>query len=73
MPATKQQLHEVVDQLPEDQVDTAYRVVVALSLYDLDHQSETPELAQQLTEAIAEHERGESIPHQELLREFGLA
>lgn len=58
--STRQQLHELVDRLPE--AETA----------PPDDEPYTDEQQRRDAEARAAHTRGESISHEDVLREFGL-
>ena len=78
---TRQQLHELVDRLPEAEVAMVHRLLLVFGadpvLYSLltappDDEPYTDEQQRRDAEAYAAHLRGESIPHEEVLREFGL-
>jgi hypothetical protein len=80
---TRETLHRLVDQLPDEEVDTAARVLAALGaaadplLRSLlhapdDDEPETPEERSAVAEAWAEHRRGEGSTTEELRRELGL-
>jgi hypothetical protein len=78
---TKQQLHDMVDRLPDESTDAALRVLAGLAadpaLYSLliaplDDEPYTEEQQREDAEAIAALERGEGIPHEEILKEFGV-
>ena len=84
---TKQQLHDAVDHLPDHQVDITYRVLLAIAdeepispelerrILDAvagDDEPYTDQQKQRDLEAHAAHLRGESVPHEDVLREFGL-
>ena len=66
---TKQQLHELVDRLPEAEVAMVHR---SLLTAPPDVEPYTDEQQRRDAEARAAHRRGESIPHEDVLREFGL-
>ena len=77
----KQQLHELIDRLPEEQLRSARQYLSflcadpgLLSLLEapLDDEPYTEEQQRRDEEAIASIERGEGIPHEEILREFGM-
>ena len=80
--ADKQQLHQLVERLPEEQVDTMHRILLALSgdpvLYSLltapeDDESETEEERRAVAEARASIRRGEPGKSlEEISREYGL-
>lgn len=78
---TRQQLHELVDRLPEAEVAMVHRLLPVFGadpvLYSLltappDDEPHTDEQRRRDGEARAAHLRGESIPHEDVLREFGL-
>jgi hypothetical protein len=68
MPATRQ-LHDLLDQVPDSHLPTVERMIAALAD---DQEPISPELEARLLEANGAIERGEGIPHEEVLREFGL-
>src|ERR1700683_2363658 len=77
----KQELHQLIDQLPAEQVTAALRYMhylcadpVLLSLLNAppDDEPYTDEQRQRDAEAGASIAGGEGIAHQEVLREFGL-
>ena len=78
----RERLHVLVDELPEADVPTAERVLEALraaptpsySLEDapLDDESDEDDSDGGLTEARAQADRGELIPHQEAKRILGV-
>lgn len=63
----KQQLHELVDRLPESETGAAARYLEFLIVHD--EAPVDPEMLQRIDAARAEHRPG--IPHEEILREFG--
>jgi len=79
--ATKQQLHDLIERLPENEIATVYRLLASL-LADLlwiasvtapvDDEPYTPEQQADDAEAQAAIDRGEGIAHAQMLREFGL-
>jgi len=79
--ATKQQLHDLIERLPENEIATVYRLLAGL-LADppwiagvtasVDDEPYTPEQQAEDAEAQAAIDRGEGIPHAHMLREFGL-
>jgi hypothetical protein len=79
--ATKQQLHDLIERLPENEIATVYRLLAGL-LADplwianvtapLDDEPYTPEQQADDAEAQAAIDRGEGIAHAQMLREFGL-
>jgi hypothetical protein len=77
----KQQLHQLIDQLPTEQVTAALRYLhylcadpVLLSLLNAPHDDEPYTAAQRQRDAEAEASiaSGDGISHDEVLREFGL-
>lgn len=63
----KQHLHELVDQLPESEISAALRYLEFL----LAHESPvSPDMLARIDTARANPEPG--IPHDDLLREYGL-
>jgi hypothetical protein len=78
---TRQHVHELIDQLPPAQLSAVAGLLevmidpVARSLANAPVESEpvSAEEAAALDEAHAAIARGEGIPHEEILREFGLA
>jgi len=77
----KQELHQLIDQLPTDQVRGALRYMhylcadpVLLSLLDAPPDSEpyTEEQRERDAEAEASIAGGDGVSHEEVLREFGL-
>jgi hypothetical protein len=77
----KRQLHQLIENLPPEQVKPALRYLnylfagpMLLSLLNAsaDDEPYTGGQRQQDAEAEASIARGEGIPHQEVLREFGL-
>ena len=81
----RRQAHALLDQLSADKLDAVRRVLevmvypddepLARSLANAPVESEpvSAEEAEALDEAHASIARGEGIPHEEILREFGLA
>jgi hypothetical protein len=64
---SKQQLHELIDRLPESETGAAARYLEFLLAHDeapLD-----PEMLKRIDAARAQH--GPCIAHEEILREFG--
>jgi hypothetical protein len=77
-------LHDLIESLPSDDVPTALRVLEALNstsdsvpfaLRDIpfDDEPETDEERAAVAEARREIEEGKGIPHDEVMRRFGLA
>ncbi len=80
---SKQNLHRLVDELPERAValairlleaarDTTDPLLQALENAPLDDEPTTPEEDAAAAEARAELERGEGVRHEDALREMGL-
>jgi len=79
--ATKKQLHDLVERLPEDEISTVYRLLAGLLADPLwiagatasdDDEPYTPEQQKQDAEARAAIARGEGVCHEDVLKEFGL-
>jgi len=79
--AERQQLLELASRVPEEQVPTAKRMLealivdplwLALATAPIDDEELAPEVVASIEEARASMARGEGIPHEEILREFGL-
>ena len=79
--ADKQHAHQLIDQLAPGHLAAVVQLLevltdpVAASLANAPAEEEpaTPEEAAALNAAHASIQRGEGIPHEEILREFGLA
>jgi hypothetical protein len=77
----RQRAHQLLDQLGAARFDAVVRLleVVAeplarsLALAPVEEEEITPETAAALDRARASLARGEGIPHEEVLREFGLS
>jgi hypothetical protein len=76
---TKRQLHDLIERLPEKEVATVYRLLAGLLADPLwiasvtapdDDEPYTPEQQARDAESQAAIDRGEGIPHEEVLREF---
>jgi hypothetical protein len=76
----RRQAHALLDMLPQEQL-TAVRSLLEVMLEPLsrslasapvEEEEVTPETAAALDRARASLARGEGIPHQDILREFGL-
>ena len=78
MADTKEHAYELIDRLPPTQLSAVVGLLEAmldpLSLANapVEEQEITPETAAALDRARASLARGEGIPHDEILREFGL-
>jgi len=66
---TRQQLHDLVDRLPEAKVAMVHG---SLLTAPPDDEPYTDEQQRRDAEARTAHLRGESIAHEDVLREFGL-
>lgn len=77
--AQHEQLLELASRVPEEQIPTAKRILEALIVdppwlasVPSDDEELTPEVVLSIEEARASIARGEGIPHEEILREFGI-
>lgn len=76
----RQHAHALLDMLPADKLNAVrslLEVMVeplarSLAMAPVDEEEVTPETAAALDRARASLDRGEGIPHEEILREFGL-
>jgi hypothetical protein len=79
----RSRLHDLIESLPSDDVPTALRVLEALNsssdsiplaLRDIpfDDEPETEEERAAVAEARREIEEGKGIPHDEVMRQYGL-
>ena len=76
----RRQAHALLDLLPADKLSAVRRVLEvmidplanSLALAPVEEEEITPETAAALDRARASIARGEGIPHEEILREFGL-
>lgn len=77
----KQQAHTLIERLDSTQISTAVRFLEfmlldplarSLATAPIDDEPVSPEEAAALDQARASLDRGEGIPHEEILREFGL-
>jgi len=77
----RQQLMDLAARVPEEDIPAARRMLQALIVDPMwlslqaapfDDEELTPEVIASLGEAQAEFARGEGIPHEEILREFGI-
>ena len=69
--AIRDQLHALVNQVPEERLVEALATIQPLT-YPLDDEPLTEEESASITEARISHLRGESIPHEEAMRRAGL-
>ena len=69
--AIREQLHALVNQVPEERLAEALATIQPLT-YPLDDEPLTEEESASITEARISHLRGESIPHEEAMRRAGL-
>jgi predicted transcriptional regulator len=70
LPAEK--VNEVLSLLEEMVPETRMSLEDSLAQAATEDEEITPEMAARLDRARASAERGESVPHEEILREFGL-
>ena len=76
----RQEAHAYLDHLPPEQLSAVHDLLESmlsplersLALAPIDDEPVSPEEAAALDEAHASIARGEGIPHEEILREFGL-
>ena len=76
----RQRAHQLLDQLDAGQFDAVVRLlevmveplVRSLALAPVEEEEITPDTAASLDRARASLARGEGIPHEQILREFGL-
>ena len=76
----RQQAHDLLDQLSDDQLEAVRNLLAvmveplsrSLALAPVEDDEVTPETAAALDRARASLDRGEGIPHDDILREFGL-
>ena len=76
----RQQAHALLDMLPAGKLNAVRSLlevmveplVRSLALAPVEEEEITPETAEALGRARASLARGEGIPHEEILREFGL-
>lgn len=69
MAMSREQLHRIIDSLPDDRVDFIAKKLTEL-IVQIDIEPLTPEDVQAIHEARAEFERGESIRLDDLLHEL---
>jgi hypothetical protein len=78
MADTKEHAYELIDRLPPTQLSAIVGLLEAmldpasLTNAPVEEEEITPETAAALDRARASLARGEGIPHEEILREFGL-
>ena len=70
LPAEK--VNEVLSLLEEMVPEARMSLADRLAQAAIEDEEITPEMAARLDRASASAERGESVPHEEILREFGL-
>ena len=76
--ADKEHAYELIDRLPPTQLSAVVGLLeamldlVSLVYAPVEEEELTPETAAALDRARASLARGEGIPHEEILREFGL-
>ena len=71
-PTEKQELHELVDQLAPGEIQTARRFLEYLARHQEDDETYTAAQQERDIEAAAENEKGKGIPHDDVLRDFGM-
>lgn len=71
MATTREQLHEMVDALSDDQFDAARHALWELSIPE-DDEPVTAEDLEAIREGHEEYLRGELVPHEEAMRQIGL-
>jgi hypothetical protein len=74
---TKEALHRLIDELPEDQAERLLSgildpVLKSRALAPIDDEPETPEEAAAVAEGIADLERGDVLTTEQLRHELGL-
>jgi hypothetical protein len=74
---TKEALHRLIDELPDDQAERLLRsiddpVLLARARAPLDDEPETADEAAAVAEGIADLERGDVLTTEQLRREFGI-
>jgi len=75
----KKQAHELIERLPPTQLSAVVGLLeamldpAALANAPVEEEEITPETAAALDRARESLARGEGIPHEEILREFGLS
>jgi hypothetical protein len=72
-PTEKQELHQLVDQLPPGEIQTARRFLEYLASHPEDDEMYTAAQQERDIEAAAEIEGGKGIPHEDVLRDFGVS
>lgn len=71
MAITREQLHEMIDALPDDQFDAAAHALWALSLPE-DDEPVTDEDREAIRLGREDYRRGETVPHDVAIRRLGL-
>jgi hypothetical protein len=79
MATTRERLHEMLDELPEDLLDDAEAAIAALAAPPFRPLSKVPDDDEPLTDeereafrlGREEYRRGETIPHDQAMREIG--
>ena len=72
MATTREQLHDLIDALPDDQFDAARHALWELSIPEADESLTDDELAS-ITEGRATYARGEAVSNDEMKRRLGIA
>jgi hypothetical protein len=71
-PTEKRELHRLIDQLPAGEIYTARRFLEYLARHQEDDETYTAAQQERDIEAAAEIDGGIGIPHEDVLRDFGL-
>jgi len=71
MATTREQLHQMIDELPADHFDAAAHAIWLLSVPEDDEPATDRDHAAIAVTREA-HARGELVPHEEAMRELGL-
>ncbi len=74
---TKEALHRLIDELPDDQAERLFSgildpVLKARALAPIDDEPETPDEAAAVAEGIADLDRGDVLTTEQLRRELGI-
>ena len=77
----RRQAHELLDLLPEDKLNAVRNLLEvmveplarSLTMAPMEEEEITQETAEALERARVSLARGEGVPHEDILREFGLA
>ncbi len=69
----RQQAHALLDMLPEEKVSAVRSLLQVMVEPPVEEEEVTPETAAAIDRSRASLARGEGIPHEDILREFGLS